>query len=557
MATSVDELALTRRQHWVNHVARHAFERGNLVALKCRDRAVTWAELQRRVVALAGALARRGIGPGDRVALLMGNRPEYIETLVAVNRLGAIAVPVNSRLSAAEVAFILDDSGASLLFVDSATGQVGSAAAGAIGHPVPVVEVTEHAATTVGTAAAYEDVLAEDGVAATAADVSEDSPALIMYTSGTTGSPKGAVLTHRNLAAQCATLLTAFGFRMNDEVNLCASPLFHIGAIGSTAPALMVGATIVILPTGAFDAGEVLEILERERVTTVFLVPTQWQAVCEEQERAPRDLSGLRVTSWGAAPASDVLLRRMSKVFPSSWNVALFGQTEMSGVTCVLEGKDALRKLGSVGRPAPGVWARVVDPDMVDVAPGEVGEIVYRGPSTTLGYWNNPTATAEAFSGGWFHSGDLVRVDDEGFWYVVDRVKDMIISGGENIYCAEVENVLAGHPNVAEVSIIGRVDERWGETPVAVVVLKDRRRALSIEDLRAWASDELAGYKLPTALEIVDRLPRNASGKVTKGVLRDRFSLARPAPRVDSSPPRAGQQSPSGIGEQTDQSPMR
>ncbi|WP_220131835.1 MULTISPECIES: long-chain-fatty-acid--CoA ligase [Nocardioides] len=514
MADPLDQIALARRQHWVNQVARHAVERGDLVALTFRGAPTTWAELQARVVALSGALARRGVGAGDRVAILMGNRPEYVELLVAVNRLDAIAVPLNFRLSAGEVAYVLEDCGAALLFVDEGTAQVAVEAAAQSSLPVTVLD-----------GPAYDGLLLEVGEPAPDVDVAEDSPALIMYTSGTTGRPKGAVLTHRNLASQSATLLMAFGFRLDGEVNLCASPLFHIGAIGSVAPALMVGATIAVLPTGAFDAAEVLDLMARERVTSVFLVPTQWQALCDEQERSPRDLADLRVTGWGAAPATDTLLRTMAEVFVGSSNVALFGQTEMSPVTCVLEGKDALRKLGSVGKPVPAVQARVVGPDMVDVAAGEVGEIVYRGPGTMLGYWRNPGATAEAFAGGWFHSGDLVRVDDEGFVYVVDRAKDMIISGGENIYCAEVENVLAGHPGIAEVSVIGRPHERWGETPVAVVVPRDGAE-LELDGVREWASGHLARYKLPTVLEVVTELPRNASGKVTKGALREWYGAA-------------------------------
>lgn len=227
------------------------------------------------------------------------------------------------------------------------------------------------------------------------------------------------------------------------------------------------GAAMVVLPSVSFDAGALLDVVERERVTSTFLVPTQWQAVCDEQERAPRDLSRLWVSSWGAAPASDTLLRKMGEVLPGASCVALFGQTEMSLVTCVLEAKDALRKLGSVGRPVPGVWARIVDPDMVDVQPGEVGE---------------------------------------------------------NIYCAEVENALAGHPDIAEVAVIGRAHERWGETPVAVVSLKPGAADLTIGELRAWAGERLARYKLPTELVVVDVLPspRTCCVPLPLPYLRDR-----------------------------------
>lgn len=516
MSSEMEELALARQQHWVNQVARHAFERGDLTAIVFGDRRITWGELQRRVVALSAALAERGVGRGDRIALLMGNQAEYFEIIVAANRLGAIAVPVNFRLSVSEVAFTLDDSGSAVLFVDEQTSATGIAASAKAEGQVLVFQVGEsdHGATP------YEVLITNSGSGASIAVTEESEPALLMYTSGTTGRPKGAVLTHRNLAAQAATNVMAFRFEMHDEVSLCAAPLFHIGTLGLVAPAILMGATMVVLPSASFDAGTLLDVAEREGVTSTFLVPTQWQAVCDEQERAPRDLSRLRVSSWGAAPASDTLLRRMGEVLPGASSLALFGQTEMSPVTCVLEAKDSRRKLGSVGRPVPGVWARIVDPDMVDVQPGEVGEIVYRGQGLMSGYWNNPEATAQAFAGGWFHSGDLVRMDDEGFVYVVDRAKDMIISGGENIYCAEVENALAGHPDIAEVAVIGRAHEIWGETPVAVVALKPGAAELSIEELRAWAGERLARYKLPTDLVVVDALPRNASGKVTKNVLR-------------------------------------
>jgi fatty-acyl-CoA synthase len=356
-------------------------------------------------------------------------------------------------------------------------------------------------------------------------DVPEDTPALIMYTSGTTGRPKGAVLSHRNLQAQAVTIIRAWRLFADGDVNLVASPMFHIGAFGSIVAIILVGATLVIQPSGAFDPAELLEILERERVTCMFLVPAQWQALCGEPSVAQRDLSTLRVMSWGAAPASETLLRRMSEVFPDALNVAVFGQTEMSPVTCALEGEDALRKIGSVGRPVAGVTMRVVDAQLNDVPPGDIGEIVYQGPTVMQGYWRNPEATAQAFAGGWFHSGDLVRVDDEGFVYVVDRVKDMIISGGENIYCAEVENALAAHPDIVEVGVIGRPHQKWGETPVAVIALRDGA-TLDIEGLRTWATSSLARYKLPAAVEIVPALPRNAAGKVAKEVLRERY--ARP-----------------------------
>jgi fatty-acyl-CoA synthase len=255
-------------------------------------------------------------------------------------------------------------------------------------------------------------------------------------------------------------------------------------------------------------------------------VPAQWQAVCVAQRANPRELK-LRVLSWGAAPASDTLLRDMAATFPGTQILAAFGQTEMSPVTCMLLGDDAIRKLGSVGKVIPTVSARVVDDEMNDVPVGQVGEIVYRAPTLMAGYWNNPEATAEAFAGGWFHSGDLVRQDDEGYVWVVDRKKDMIISGGENIYCAEVENVLAGHPSISEVAVIGRRHDKWGEVPVAIIALAATAGSgIVLSDLDDFLKERLARYKHPKALEIVDALPRNPAGKVLKTELRSRFGAS-------------------------------
>jgi len=514
-----------RRNHWNNHVERHGSAMPDQPAFRFQGRTTTWGRLRDRVRALADAFSRRGVRPGDRVAVLMGNRPEFVETVLAANRLGAVAVPLNFRLTGPEASYILGDAGARLLVVDDLTAGLGRDTVAL--NAEPLVTVVVGGAGWEGTED-FEALIAEEGEPAPAVDVPEDTPALIMYTSGTTGRPKGAVLTHQNLQGQALTIIRAFQLHGEGEINLVASPMFHIGAIGSIVPLILIGGTLVVLPSGAFDSGQVLDLIEGEGITSAFLVPTQWQALCADPTVAGRDLSALRVTSWGAAPASDTLLRRMAEVFPGALNVAVFGQTEMSPVTCVLEGKDALRKLGSVGKPIPTVAARVVDREMNDVPPGAVGEIVYRGPTLMEGYWQNPDATAEAFSGGWFHSGDLVRVDDEGFVYVVDRAKDMIISGGENVYCAEVENVLAGHPAIREVSVVGRPHPKWGETPVAVVALRAPRGSLDIGELRSWASQYLARYKLPTALIVTDALPRNASGKVVKDSLRQQAGLASP-----------------------------
>src|SRR5690606_39012763 len=410
---------------WVEQVGKHARSQPDRPALRFRGATTTWAQLEERSRKLATALESRGVGHGDRVLILLTNRPEFVETLVAINRLGAIAVPVNFRLVAAEVSYLVEDSGSRAIVVEQPLAPVAAAVREGKEGELPCL-VVGHAAGPGGPGAElYEEAL-------TASDPSSaDGPddlgavALIMYTSGTTGLPKGAMLTYENLLGQTITLLHTLrpGF---DEICVVTSPMFHIAAVGVIVPNLIFGFTTVITPTGAFDPEAFLDLVESERATNAFLVPTQWQAVCASPTIPQRDIR-LRTISWGAAPATPAILRAMEKAFPNAANVCVFGQTEMSPITTSLPGEDAIRKIGSIGKPVPLVAARVVDQDMNDVPQGEIGEIVYRGPQTMLGYWNNPRATEEAFHGGWFHSGDLVRVDEEGFFYVVDRLKDMII----------------------------------------------------------------------------------------------------------------------------------
>ena len=518
----VDELHAARRNTWNTWVATHAEMNPDGDALRYLGRATTWAQLHERSGRFADALARRGVGEGDRVMLLTLNCPEFIEAVLGINELGAIAVPVNFRLTPPELAYLVSDCAPGLIVTDAVLAPL----VGAIraqgedpGHHIVIGAETTDPADGPGQTA-YADTLIEGGDPHAPVDVREDSTALIMYTSGTTGRPKGAMISYENLTAQSLTCIRVF--RLVDENGraLCAAPMFHIAAIGSIAPNLQLGGVTVVQPLQAFDPAALLDTLEAEQITSVFLVPVQWQVVCAEQQANPRTLA-LRNICWGAAPSTDTILRAMAETFPDALNAAVFGQTEMSPITCALDGDDALRKLGSVGKVIPTVQARVVDPFGEPVATGEVGEIVYRGPTMMSGYWNKPAETAAAFEGGWFHSGDLVRMDEEGFVYVVDRKKDMIISGGENIYCAEVENVIADHPRVREVAVIGRKDDEWGEVPVAVVAQNESEEPdLGLDELNYWLRERLASFKLPKELVHVGELPRNASGKVVKGVLR-------------------------------------
>ncbi|MFC8680398.1 long-chain-fatty-acid--CoA ligase [Microbacterium ureisolvens] len=509
--------AAARRNHWMNQVATHAVMKPDAAAFRFLGATTTWAQTRDGMDAFAAALARRGVAAGDRVLLLTLNRPEVVISVFGINRIGAIAVPINVRLTPPEIAYIVDDADAEVLIVEAPLAPLVGAVAQLTDRVKRVIVIADTAALADGHEA-WTDLIAEDPAGFDAPDVPEDTTALIMYTSGTTGRPKGAMLDHINLYAQSITCIRANNVVDESDISFMTAPLFHIAGLGSIAPNFIIGIPTVIHPLGAFNATELLDAWEREKATIVFNVPQQWQVICADPSIPERDLH-LRIISWGAAPASDTLLHAMADTFPHATNVAVFGQTELSPITCVLRGEDSLRKLGSVGKPIPTIQYRVVDDEMKDVAPGEVGEIVYRGPTLMKGYWRKPAETAEAFEGGWFHSGDLVRQDEEGFVWVVDRKKDMIISGGENIYCAEVENVLFAHPKIIEAAIYGRADERWGEVPVAAVALAPGEE-LTIEELQGWLSDKLARFKQPKALVVVPALPRNAAGKVNKVALR-------------------------------------
>ena len=491
-----------------DQVGRFARSTPDGVAFRDPPLTLTWRQTDARIDRLAAALAAAGVVGGDRVAVMAGNSVPHIEAMVATVRTGAICVPVNFRMVAGEVAYVLADSGAAAVLVDDAFA------------PVVATARTPQVRAVLTLGAGYDAQLAAAPAAPDWPSVADEAPAFIMYTSGTTGRPKGAVLSHRNLTLHAYSNIVTNGSH-GERVGLSGAPLFHIAGVSGFCIHLAQGATTVLTPSGGFDPVAMLDLLERERVSSCFFVPAQWAAIVAVPGLADRDLSALRRCSWGAAPASTTLLRAMIDAFPQADIVTAFGQTECSPVTCLLRGEDAIRKIGSIGRPIVNVEARIVDDAMNDVPRGTVGEIVYRGPLVMSGYWDKPQETAEALRGGWFHSGDLVREDEDGYLFVVDRVKDMIISGGENIYCAEVENVLAAHPKIAEVALIGVPDAKYGEAPLAVVVARDPADPPVAADVEAFCRERLAAYKRPRDVVLVDVLPRNPSGKVLKTRLRE------------------------------------
>lgn len=494
-------------------LGRCARKQPQKLALVFGETRLTFAALDERVTRTANALADRGVSKGEKVAVLSYNSHRVVEAYFACHKLGAVAVPVNFRMVEDEIRYVLSDSGArALLFGEGFGGMAQNIHSdGALRLAVAMDGVTG------GFAEDYEELTASGAPEEPQARVDDEDEAFIMYTSGTTGFPKGAVLSHKNLWMNTANWIMEMQVT-GDSVWLSGLPLFHIGGLNGVLPFIYLGGTNVLTPSGGFDPERMLQLMESERVSHCYFVPAQWQQFLE-LDLSRYDLSSLRKALWGASVASMQVLEGMAGAFPDVEIVNAFGQTEMSSNTTFLKGEDAVRKMGSVGRPAVNVEVRIVDEDNRDVPEGEVGEIVYRRPTVFKGYHDNPEATAEVFEGGWFHSGDLVRRDEEGYIYVVDRAKDMFVSGGENIYPAEIERVLGEHTAVEEAAVIGVSHEKWGETPKALLVLKPGE-TLNSEEIIQHCRAHLAGYKKPSYVAFVDELPRNAASKVLRRELR-------------------------------------
>ncbi|GAA4672522.1 acyl-CoA synthetase [Gordonia humi] len=500
----------------------HSVRHPNRIALiDAADGATTtFAQFDARTNAVADALRGKGIERGDRVALVTSNSPQMIEVIFAVAKLGAVAVPINVRLSAREIEYILGDSGARLVFVSPQTADTVAAAltGTAVAETVEIGSARERAA---GEASAYEDLVTSGARDRVVVDIAPDDLAMLMYTSGTTGFPKGAMLTHGNHQWNAINNVTAVEGSGPLDVSLAAAPLFHIGALGIfTLPLMYAGGTSVILES--FTPAAWLDAVARYRVTVAFAVPAMWAAVDAALDaRTPADLSSLRYILSGGAPCPVVLIE--SLVGHGIRFAEGFGLTETAPIACVLDIEDTVTRAGSVGKPVIHNDLNVVDESGDTVAPGVVGEMVVRGPNVFVGYWNRPDATAEALRDGWFHTGDLATYDVDGYYRIVDRKKDMIVSGGENVYASEVEQLMYRHPAVAEVAVIGVPDERWGEAVTAVVVRTPDAQATEA-DLVEWTRERLAHFKSPRTVAFVDVLPRTATGKILKRELRRRWT---------------------------------
>ena len=484
-------------------VAGHAAARPDAIALRCGERSWTWAAFDARANRIARALLAEGI-PGDRIAYLGRNHDAIALLALAAARAGMIFVPINFRLSPREVEHILADSAARLLFV-------------ADGFTAATVPMRDATALVTG---------AGDPTAP-AVPVAPTNIALMMYTSGTTGLPKGVMLTHRSLFGTSTlrrTAAVAWDRWSTDDVTLVPVPLAHIGGFGMLARTIFFGGETIIQP--AFDPGAVLDAIEHRRVSKIGLVPTAMKMVIDHPRSRAVDYSRIETMIYGAAPITADLLREAIATFGCRFAQS-YGMSETSGTCVALPPEDhdvaGNERMRSAGKPLPGTELKIVGEDGATLPPGKAGEIAIRCISVMAGYWHQPAATAAVLdTDGWYRTGDAGLLDADGYLFIKDRVKDMIVSGAENIYPAEVENVLSDHPDVAGVAVIGVPDAHWGEAVKAIVVPAPGR-TVDEAALIAWAKERIAHFKAPRSVDVVDALPLNATGKVQKAVLRERY----------------------------------
>lgn len=495
----------------------HGEGRPDCIATVFEGRATSYAQLRDRALGLASSLAEE-VKPGDRIGYLGKNSDDYFVLLFALARIGAVLVPLNWRLAEDELAFIVEDSAMRALYCD---------------------EEFEDTARSLAGRARIDAERLDRAVAVPAeprADASPDLAGLPMprpgdvvfqvYTSGTTGRPKGAMLTHQNLLA-----LRAPGYRAGlgwfprpDSTVAVVLPVAHIAGTAYAVFGFYAGAKAVLLRE--FDPGEVLALIARERVSNILLAPAAMQLVMEHPEAGRSDLSSLEVITYGAAPIPEALLRDALELFRCDF-VQMYGMSEAAGGVVALQPDDHLSgvpgRLRAAGTAMPGVEIGIVDDDWKFLPSDATGEIVVRSAAVMPGYWRRPEATAETINpDGWMRTGDIGRIDQDGYLFVLDRAKDMIISGGENIYPAEVENAIFGHPDVADVAVVGAPSERWGEEVVAIIVPRPGTQPTHSDILR-WLDGKLARFKLPKQLVLAEELPRNAGNKILRRVLRERF----------------------------------
>jgi long-chain acyl-CoA synthetase len=492
----------------LNHANRIA---GMRLATVCGDTRHTYAEFWSRCRRLGAALQRAGIGPGERVAILADNSHQYLEVYAGVPAAGRVVVPMNTRHAEPELLYALEDSGARVLLTDRDPGKLAACVE-------RVVHMTDE----------YESLIAGEDEARLGVDLAGDTLARLFYTGGTTGASKGVMLSHANLIANTFHWMSHIPHQGSDKV-LIVAPLFHAaGTIGVFAN-IWTGGTQVVLPS--FDAVGALDLVESEGCTATLGVPTMLSALAEEQSARPRRTDSLRMITHGGSPIATELLRRVHQAFPSAELVEIYGATELSPLATAQRHEERFidgERVRSCGQAVPGVEVRILGGDGGELPTGEVGEVTVRGPTVMQGYWNKPEQTASVLREGSYWTGDLGYMDDEGFVYLVDRSKDMIVSGGENVYSTEVEEVLYRHPAVLEAAVFGVPDEKWGEAVWAAVHLREGQGSVGSDDLVRFCRDHLAGYKVPKGVDLhPEALPKSGHGKFLKRSLREPYWQGR------------------------------
>jgi len=496
--------------------------RANEIALEFEGRQTTFAEFDRLTNRVANGLIALGVRQHERIAYLGKNSDLYFELLLGAMKANVVMTPVNWRLAAPEIAFIVADSKAPVLFVGpECVDQVR-----AIRAQLPELRTV---ITTEGGAAEWQDYAGWRDAQSPAnpnIEISRNDVAIQLYTSGTTGKPKGAMLSHANLLNLLENGAGAdadWNRWTEDDVSLVAMPIFHIGGTGWALLGLYYGAKGVI--AREFDPTKVLDFIEQSKITKLFMVPAAMQFVVRQPRARNVDYSRLKYILYGASPIPAALLKECIEVFGCGF-VQVYGMTETTGSIVALPPEDhveGLERMRSAGKALPGIELAILDVDGNHLPPGEVGEIATRSGSNMVGYWNLPEATAKTIGrDGWLRTGDAGYMDEDGYVYVQDRIKDMIISGGENIYPAEVESAVCDHPDVAEAAVIGVPDDTWGETVKAIVVLKPGKQATA-SDIIAFTRTRIAAFKLPKTIDFINALPRNASGKILRRHLRDPY----------------------------------
>ena len=498
---------------WLGVLEHHASRTPSKSIAVFGEDQVTYQGMAAWTAELAAGLQERGVGAGDVVGLLSYNSIEFLATIFAANYLGAIAMPINWRLAAPELRFILEHSEARALVCD---GELIALANEATKENRDLVRVSVSTERIPGWER-FADLRVASAHPARVR-VRGDDIHRLMYTSGTTGRPKGVMITHANLAWKNFAHITEFGFTSAD-VGLACGPLYHVGALDLvTTTMIAVGATTVI--HRSFEAEQVVDEIERSGVTLVWAAPAMVRAILDVPGVEKRDLSSVRVIIAGGEKMPIPYIERLRTTFPSAWFADAYGLTETVSGDTFLDRDSIVTKLGSCGRVCQYLELDIWNEHGASLPAGEPGEVVLRGPKVFKGYWRDLDATNAAFTGGWFHTGDIGVKDADGYLYIVDRLKDMIVSGGENIASSEVERVLYEHESVVEAAVVGRPDDRWGEVPVAYVVLTPTATT-SPDELIEHCRQQLAKFKVPKDVVVIDALPRNPSGKVLKRELRD------------------------------------